>query len=112
GRSRLGMWVGIGGGLWGAVQEPSGLRVTATSVAKPASASSMALSTTSYTIWWRPDPSSVSPIYMPGRLRTASRPLRTLIDSASYSDGFLRAGSAISDTLESGEKMSRNEWLV
>jgi cytochrome P450 len=27
----------------------------------------------------------VSPIYMPGRLRTASRPLRTLIESAPYS---------------------------
>jgi len=36
-------------------------------------------------MWWRPEPSSVSPIYMPGRLRTASRPLRTWIDSAPYS---------------------------
>src|SRR5680860_638009 len=36
-------------------------------------------------MWWRPEPSSVSPIYMPGRLRTASRPFRTLIDSAPYS---------------------------
>src|SRR5690606_36610999 len=36
-------------------------------------------------MWCRPEPSSVSPIYMPGRLRTASRPLRTLMDSAPYS---------------------------
>ena len=43
----------------------------------PASASSIALSTTSKTMWWSPVPSSVSPMYMPGRLRTASRPLRT-----------------------------------
>src|SRR5215468_3305255 len=51
---------------------------------KPASASSTELSTTSYTMWCRPEPSSVSPMYMPGRLRTASRPFRTLIASASY----------------------------
>jgi hypothetical protein len=46
----------------------------------PASASSIALSLTSNTMWCRPEPSSVSPMYMPGRLRTASRPLSTLID--------------------------------
>ena len=34
------------------------------------------------TMWCRPEPSSVSPMYMPGRLRTASRPLRTLMLSA------------------------------
>src|SRR6478736_8740481 len=45
----------------------------------------MALSLTSNTMWWRPEPSSVSPIYIPGRLRTASRPFRTLIESAPYS---------------------------
>src|SRR6202011_4882595 len=67
------------------LQEPSGLSVTTPSFAKPASASSMALSTTSYTMWCRPEPSSVSPIYMPGRLRTASRPRSTLIDCALYS---------------------------
>src|SRR6056297_1351503 len=38
-------------------------------------------------MWWRPEPSSVSPIYMPGRFRTASNPLRTLIESAPYSSG-------------------------
>src|SRR5210317_1994889 len=47
----------------------------------------MPLSTTSYTIWCRPEPSSVSPIYIPGRLRTASKPLRTLMESAPYSCG-------------------------
>src|SRR5690606_3012044 len=50
----------------------------------PASASSMELSTTSNTMWCRPVPSSVSPMYIPGRLRTASRPLSTLILVESY----------------------------
>src|SRR5690606_16453793 len=36
-------------------------------------------------MWCRPEPSSVSPMYMPGRLRTASRPLSTLMESAPYS---------------------------
>src|SRR5215207_5254319 len=36
-------------------------------------------------MWCRPDPSSVSPMYMPGRLRTASSPFSTLMDSAPYS---------------------------
>ena len=76
------MPVGMPRPLSRTVHEPSGLSVTTTSLAKPASASSMALSTTSYTMWCRPEPSSVSPMYMPGRLRTASRPFRTLMDSA------------------------------
>src|SRR6056297_3351802 len=38
-------------------------------------------------MWCRPEPSSVSPIYIPGRLRTASKPLRTLMESAPYSSG-------------------------
>src|SRR3972149_2161837 len=50
----------------------------------PASASSIALSTTSKTMWCSPVPSEVSPIYIPGRLRTASSPLSTLILSESY----------------------------
>src|SRR5258708_855358 len=45
----------------------------------PARASSIALSTTSNTMWCRPVPSEVSPMYMPGRLRTASRPFRILM---------------------------------
>src|SRR3954466_712008 len=59
--------------------------VTTISSQKPASASSTELSTTSNTMWCRPVPSEVSPIYMPGRLRTASRPFRTLIASEPYS---------------------------
>src|SRR4029450_6498323 len=43
-------------------------------------------------MWCRPDPSSVSPIYMPGRLRTASRPFRTLIASAPYSAVAVKEG--------------------
>src|SRR6218665_4018744 len=44
-------------------------------------------------MWCRPEPSSVSPIYMPGRLRTASRPFSTLMESAPYSSG-VGTGSA------------------
>ncbi len=80
--SSLWMSTGMPRPLSETVQEPSALRVTVTRSAWPASASSMALSTTSYTMWWRPEPSSVSPIYMPGRLRTASRPFSTRMDSA------------------------------
>ena len=65
------------------VTVPSAFRVTSMWSQNPARASSMALSTTSWTMWCRPEPSSVSPMYMPGRLRTASRPRSTLIDSAS-----------------------------
>src|SRR5262245_2649471 len=43
----------------------------------------MELSTTSNTRWCSPR-SAVSPMYMPGRLRTASRPSRTLMFSAPY----------------------------
>ena len=42
----------------------------------PAMASSMELSTTSYTKWCKPF-SLMSPIYMAGRLRTASKPSST-----------------------------------
>src|SRR4051812_21643764 len=38
-------------------------------------------------MWCSPVPSAVSPMYMPGRLRTASRPFRTLIESEPYSCG-------------------------
>ncbi|MND57795.1 hypothetical protein D3C80_489310 [compost metagenome] len=51
---------------------------------KPASASSIELSTTSNTMWCRPVPSSVSPMYIPGRLRTASSPFSTLMLEESY----------------------------
>ena len=50
--------------------------VTTMSSQYPASDSSIELSTTSNTRWCSPVPSEVSPMYMPGRLRTASRPSR------------------------------------
>src|SRR5262245_56486969 len=59
--------------------------VTTISSQNPARASSTALSTTSNTMWCRPVPSEVSPMYIPGRLRTASRPFRTLMASEPYS---------------------------
>ena len=58
------------------VTMPSALIVTLIVVAWPAIASSIELSTTSQTRWCRPR-ASVEPMYMPGRLRTASRPSRT-----------------------------------
>src|SRR5262249_43418682 len=66
-------------------------------------------------MWWRPEPSSVSPIYMPGRLRTASRPLRTLIDSESYSDargGVWRAASAMENfRISCGKGRASRVWV-
>ena len=59
-----------------------GLMVTVISVQYPARASSMALSTISYTRWCRPE-ADVEPIYIPGRLRTASSPSSTWISEAS-----------------------------
>src|SRR5688572_2856516 len=50
----------------------------------PARCSSTALSTTSQTKWWSPEPSWTSPMYMPGRLRTASSPSSTVMLLASY----------------------------
>ncbi len=47
----------------------------------PAIASSTALSTTSQTRWWSPV-GPVEPMYMPGRLRTGSRPSSTWMCSA------------------------------
>ena len=64
------------------VTELSAWIVTNTVSQYPASASSMELSTTSYTRWCRPR-AEVDPMYMPGRLRTASRPLRTWMPEAS-----------------------------
>ena len=50
---------------------------------KPAMASSTELSTTSHTQWCRPE-GPVEPMYMPGRLRTGSRPSRTCMSLAPY----------------------------
>ena len=78
------VWIPVGmpRPLSSTVTEPSGLSWIRMRSQWPASDSSIALSLTSNTMWWSPEPSSVSPIYIPGRLRTASRPLRTLIESA------------------------------
>jgi len=64
------------------VTEPSLLIVTSMLLAKPASASSIELSTTSNTQWCRPL-AAVSPMYMAGRRRTASRPSSTWIEEES-----------------------------
>ncbi len=50
-------------------------------LANPAMASSTALSTTSQMRWWRPA-RPVEPMYIPGRLRTGSRPSRTWMSLA------------------------------
>ena len=60
----------------------SACRMTVMRVQKPAMASSMELSTTSYTRWCRPR-TSVEPMYMAGRLRTADNPSRMVMDEAS-----------------------------
>ncbi len=62
---------------------PSARIVTSIRSATPASASSTELSTSSCTRWCSPR-SPVEPMYMPGRLRTASSPSRTVIAWASY----------------------------
>src|ERR1700678_1451111 len=46
-------------------------------------------------MWCRPEPSSVSPIYMPGRLRTASRPFKTLMEPAPYSSMSGESGGKV-----------------
>ena len=66
---------------------PSGSSSMTTLVAWPAMASSTELSATSHTRWWRPS-TPVEPMYMPGRLRTGSRPSRTTISLAPYEPAF------------------------
>src|SRR3954453_13361038 len=68
-------------------QPPSACRMTPMRDAKPAIASSTALSTTSTIRWWRPS-LPVPPMYMPGRLRTGSRPSSTWISSAGYFEAW------------------------
>src|SRR3990167_651914 len=60
-----------------------GRRVISMSLAKSPIASSRELSKISVTRWWRPS-GPVVPIYIPGRLRTGSKPSRTVMDSALY----------------------------
>src|SRR5207253_8467615 len=63
--------------------EPSTWIVTSIFEQKPARCSSIELSSTSNTMWCRPR-SSGSPMYIPGRFRTASRPSSLSICAASY----------------------------
>ena len=56
--------------------DPSACSVTSTWVQSPPSASSTALSMISHRQWVSPRP-SVEPMYIPGRLRTASSPSST-----------------------------------
>ena len=63
------------------VSEAVGVQVDLISLAWPATASSMALSSTSANRWCRAR-SSVPPMYMPGRLRTGSSPSSTSMDEA------------------------------
>mmetsp|Transcript_3582 Transcript_3582/g.22487 ORF Transcript_3582/g.22487 Transcript_3582/m.22487 type:complete len:278 (+) Transcript_3582:1419-2252(+) len=62
--------------------QPPSCSSTCTCVACPACTSSTALSTSSYTRWCKPL-GPVLPMYMPGRLRTGSKPSNTWICSAS-----------------------------
>src|SRR5450830_96488 len=90
--------------------------VTWISVQCPASDSSIELSSTSNTRWCKPVPSEVSPMYMPGRLRTASRPSRIWIDAAPYSSCLagMDAAFRLSDmgllSLEFTKSGTDNDW--
>ena len=63
------------------VSAPSASRLTSITLAWPATASSMALSSTSANRWCSAR-SSVPPMYMPGRLRTGSSPSSTSMSLA------------------------------
>ena len=63
--------------------DPSTWMMTSIFEQNPARCSSIELSRTSNTMWCRPR-SSGSPMYMPGRFRTASRPSSLSICAASY----------------------------
>src|SRR5450759_2070459 len=65
------------------VTDPSALMAMSIFVQYPARASSTELSTTSYTRWCRPF-GPVDPMYMLGRLRTASSPSSTWMSLAEY----------------------------
>src|SRR5690348_9785360 len=88
------MSTGIPRPLSTTVTELSLCTVTSTRSHSPASASSTALSTTSHTRWCSPV-SPVDPIYMAGRLRTASRSRRTLMLPASYVFGSCSSTSLV-----------------
>src|SRR5699024_8493498 len=82
----------------------------------------MELSTISYTRWCRPD-SLVEPMYMPGRLRTASRPSSTWISDPPYSCStwveFSSSSSAIITSMHSWDGLTldsrppaQGQWLI
>src|SRR3954464_10348997 len=95
---------------------PSASSTTSTWSACPARASSTELSTTSHTRWCRPL-AEVEPMYMLGRLRTASRPSRTVIELPVYSpfrgalgDGLLGALLVVLAGLATGAYLSRRRF--
>src|SRR3990167_2133374 len=77
-------------------RKPSASSLTSMVLAKPATASSIELSSTSANRWCRAR-SSVPPMYMPGRLRTGSRPSSTSMSAAEDSPGAdgLAAGGGL-----------------
>src|SRR6187431_796134 len=88
------------------VTDVSGWMVISIVLARPAMASSTALSITSYASWCSPR-GPVEPMYMPGRSRTGSRPSRTVMSFAVYAVSvmkkalqiaYLRAGTSVSET--------------
>src|SRR5690606_37052421 len=112
-------WIstGIPRPLSATVTDWSAWMVTVTWVQCPASASSTELSTTSNTMWCRPVPSSVSPMYIPGRLRTASRPFKTLILLESYTfesvgSVMCRPGSFGAELYHWSEAPLRSTWNI
>ena len=74
--------IGIPRPLSVTIAEPSLARVTVIWSAYPLKASSIELSTISYTKWCKPR-ASVDPIYIPGRFLTASSPSNTWIELSS-----------------------------
>src|SRR5664279_3242344 len=89
----------------------SSSRVTSMRSQWPASASSTELSTTSWTRWCRPR-SDVDPMYMPGRLRTASRPSSTWMELPVYSCLVAFCGLAVTDNVTFLAARVRHTGLV
>src|SRR5664279_5146709 len=88
------------------VTPPSARSVTMMWSAWPAIASSTELSTTSWTRWCNPR-SPVEPMYMLGRLRTASRPSNTVMEDAPYSFFFVVTGLLVAPALAHGPTLGR-----
>ena len=82
-------------------QPPSFNRRTTIRSQNPAIASSIELSTTSYTRWWSPR-ALVVPMYIPGRRRTCSTPSNTWMSDASYFVGFFVSFATVANQPPSG----------